>query len=228
MAVRGPLFKLSPARRRLRRVARRSAWVVGVALLIAAGMVADRAGLFGRRALPDLPKYDGRSFRVAGVIDGDTFDVDCPDAVARDAGHPGAVTRIRLLGVDTPETIRPDAPVDHYGPQAAEYVRGLLDGRTVTLHLDPLRTRDRYDRLLAYVALPDGTDLNRRIVATGHGYADPRFRNPRQREFRRAQREAMKARRGLWAEITDADLPYYYRGQLSLPAPAAPTTRRSR
>ena len=76
------------------------------------------------------------------------------------------------------------------------------------------------------MTLPDGTDLSRAIIATGHGYADPRFDHPRRREFKSAQREARTARRGLWREATDADLPYYYRGKLKLPA--APVTSRPR
>ena len=64
----------------------------------------------------------------------------------------------------------------------------------------------------------------RLAIATGHGYADPRFDHPHKREFRSAQRQAMQSRHGLWRE--DPDLPYYYRGKLKLPA--APATSRPR
>ena len=58
------------------------------------------------------------------------------------------------------------------------------------------------------------------IVATGHGYADPRYPNPRKRALERAQRTAMKARRGLWKDVKPADLPHYFRDgahRLTLP-----------
>ena len=55
------------------------------------------------------------------------------------------------------------------------------------------------------------------IVATGHGYADPRFQHPRAARFARAQSRARRDRIGLWQAVTDADLPHYYRGKLKLP-----------
>ena len=184
----------------------------------AAGLVllaaADRAGLFGRAPLPDAGRYHRRSFRVVRVVDGDTLDVDAPDGRYRS-------TRVRLLGVDTPETVKPNTPVQHFGPEAKAFLAAAVSGRTVTLVLDPLRTRDIYGRLLAYVVLADGTNLNEKIVAEGYGYADPRFRHPLQREFKRAQKRAMLARRGLWKTVTDEDLPRYYRGRLKLPPAGA-------
>ncbi len=206
----GHLFKLSRRRRRLRYLTRRAGAAAVIAAVVALLVVADRAGMFGRREVPDERKYHGRSFRVVRVIDGDTLDVDCADG-----RH--ATTRIRLLGVDTPETVKPDTPVEHYGPEATRFVREAAMGKTVTLRLDRLRVRDRYRRLLAYAILPDGENLNLRIVATGHGYADPRFRHPLQGDFRRAQRQAMKEGEGLWRDATDADLPFYYKGRLKLP-----------
>jgi len=115
------------------------------------------------------------------------------------------------------ETVKPDSPVEYFGPEATAFVRRSVGGKTVSLQLDPMRTRDKYGRLLAYVILPDGRNLNLDIVATGHGYADPRFDNPLKRDVARAQREARKAVRGLWAEVKASDLPRYYRGKIKLP-----------
>ena len=181
-----------------------------IAAAIAAVILADRAGFFGQAPRGDWEKYHDRQFNVARIIDGDTLDVDCPDGRY-------SRTRIRLLGVDTPETVKPDTPVQHYGRQSTEYTKSAAMGKVVMLKLDRTRTRDTYNRLLAYVILPDGLNLNERIIATGHGYADPRFRHPLRRRFKQAQVEAMKTRRGLWAEAADADLPYYYRGKLKIP-----------
>ena len=208
---------LSARQRRLRHLARRGIWTAAVVVVVAAMVLADWAGFFGRATRSDWEKYHGQQFKVVRVVDGDTLDVDCPDRRFRR-------TRIRLWGVDTPETVKPDTPVEHFGPEADRFTRAAALGKTVTLKLYRLRTRGIHKRLLAYVILPNGTNLSQAIIATGHGYADPRYDHPHKREFRSAQREARKARRGLWREATDGDLPYYYRGKLK--RPAAPATSR--
>ncbi len=179
--------------------------------VLAALVAADRWGLFGRAPRPDMETYHLQSFTVVGVSDGDTLDVDCPDGRY-------AHTRVRLWGVDTPETVKPDTPVQHFGPQATQFTRDATLGQVVSLELDSRQTRDKYDRLLAYVFLPDGRMLNRRLVEEGYGYADPRFEHRAKDEFARLQRQAMRQRRGLWKSVRNEDLPYYYRDTLKLPA----------
>jgi endonuclease YncB( thermonuclease family) len=201
---------LAPARRRLNYLFRRVLAVAVAGAVVAALGLADRAGLFGLAARRDWDKYNDRQFAVVYVVDGDTLDVDCPDGRFR---H----TRVRLLGVDTPETKKPDTLPQRFGPEAAEFTRATAMGQTVALKLDRQRTRDKYGRLLAYVILPDGRNLDLEIVSLGYGYADPRFRHPMERQFHRAQAESMKHLRGLWKGIRDEDLPDYYRGQLKLP-----------
>ncbi len=207
--------RLSARQRRWRYFVRRAVLVVAIAAVLASAAWADRAGLFGRAPRTDWLTYHNRRFKVVRVIDGDTLDVDHPDGKYR-------TTRIRLWGVDTPETVKPNTPIQHFGPEATRYVRQAADGETVTLRLYRPRTRGAYGRLLAYVILPGGVDLGEGIIATGHGYADPRpqFRHPLLRRYRQAQRSAMRGRLGLWKDVTDADLPHYYRGKLKLPAPA--------
>lgn len=190
--------------------ARQFFFLVGAAAVVAGLILADREGFFGQAPSSDWDKYHARQFTVARIIDGDTLDIDCPDGRYYR-------TRIRLLGVDTPETVKPNTPVQHFGPEAGRFTKSAAMGRTVTLKLDRAKTRDTYNRLLAYVILPDGLNLNERIIATGCGYADPRFRHPLMREFKQTQAEAMKARMGLWEKASDADLPYYYRGKLRIP-----------
>lgn len=214
----------SPRRRHRRRLVRRIALAGAIAVAAAAGILADYAGLFGQASQPDAQRYHDRAFRVVRVIDGDTLDVDSPDVRL---GY--ATTRVRLLGVDAPETVKPGSPVEHFGPEASAYLRALAEGRQVVLQLDRARTRDIYDRLLAYVIAPDGDNLNERIIATGHGYADPRFHHPLLRRFQQAQTQARKARRGLWEDATNEDLPRYYRDKLPLPSAASvPATVRRR
>ena len=208
--------RLSARQRRWRYFVRRAAWVVAIAGVLAGSAWADRAGMFGRAPRGDWETYHDRQFKVVRVIDGDTIDVDHPDGRY-------STTRIRLWGVDTPETVKRDTPVQHFGPEATKFARRAVLGKTVTLKLYRLRPRGSYGRLLAYVIGPDGKSLNEAIISTGHGYADPRpqFPHPHQREYRRLQAKAMKAGLGLWKDVTDADLPYYYRGKLKLPAAAA-------
>jgi len=204
---RDKFIPMSRSRRRLRRLGRKALWAAGVVACVGLLALADRAGLFGRS---DWHAHEGRTFTVVKVVDGDTLDVDRPDGRY---DH----TRVRLLGVDTPESVDPRKPVEHFGPEAAAFVRDAVAGKPVTLRVDAARTRDRYGRLLAYVIGPDGTNLNERIVATGHGYADPRYRNPLKALLRRAQDHAAKARLGLWEAVRREDLPYYYRKTLPLP-----------
>jgi micrococcal nuclease len=82
--------------------------------------------------------------RVTHVVDGDTIDVRMPD---------GSDEAVRYIGIDTPETVKPDTPVQCGGPEAHAVNERLVGGRTVTLRFDA-EGRDVYDRLLAYVYLP--------------------------------------------------------------------------
>jgi micrococcal nuclease len=205
-----PPRKMSGHRRRLRYVRGKVVWVGGLAIVVAALVLADRAGLFGTRPPGDVAKYHNTTTCVARVIDGDTIDVDVPDG-----RYPH--TRIRLLGVDTPETLKPDTPPQHFGKEAAEFTKNACLGKEVRLELDSHRTRDNYARLLAYVHLPDGQMLNRIVLTEGYAYADPRFDHPLKREFRPLQREARRTRTGLWDTVRRSDLPYYYR-DLKLPS----------
>ncbi len=176
-------------------------------LLFAVVAAADRGGLFGRRGGDDIGTYHRKSFTVVGVVDGDTLDVNCPD---RRRHKP--TTRVRLLGVDTPETKRPDTPVQHFGPEASAFTARMTERESITLLLAPNgRTRGNYGRLLAYVTLPDGRMLNRILVSEGYAYADPRFDHPHSNDFAGDMQAARRDRRGLWAEVKDSQLPAYLR-----------------
>lgn len=201
--------KMSDRKRLLRYVRRKATWMAALAVLAGLVVLADRTGMLGARPEGDFEKYHGKLFRVVQVIDGDTFDV-----AVRDGKWPN--TRIRLWGVDTPETTRPDTPPQHFGPEASSFTKRLCAKKIMRLELLESDTRGLHGRLLAYAYLPDGRMLNRLLVAEGYAYADPRFDHPRQREFRSLQRQAKDARKGLWREAARGDLPYYYR-DLALP-----------
>src|SRR5262245_13373978 len=103
------------------------------------------------------PNEPGRAV-VVGTVDGDTLDVDVGG---------GRVERVRLLGIDTPETVDPDRPVECGGPEASALLASLLPpGTAVRLERDA-EPRDRYGRLLAYVFRDDGTFVNEAIAAAG-------------------------------------------------------------
>jgi len=187
-----------------------------VLLLIAAAavtaiVVADRSGVFGRRAIPDDARYDGQTAVAVHVVDGDTLDIDIPDG-----DRPR--TRIRLWGIDTPEIAQDDRPAAHFGPEAAALARQLVKGKPVRIQLEPQgRTRGTYHRLLAWVYLEDGRMLNALLVERGMAYADPRFPNSRSRELWRLQTAARKDRRGLWKTARAADVPKHVRRKLRPP-----------
>ena len=197
--------KLTGAQRRQRYAARRAGWVLAAAMLLLAVYAGDRVGLFGLAPKPvgeDYIRYNEKSFRVVHVVDGDTLDVDEPDG-----GKPA--TRIRLWGVDTPETKAPHKPIQHFGLEASAFTTRACEGKTVRLQLVRGKTRGKYHRLLAYVLLSDGTMLNSELIRQGYGYADPRFAHPHMTRFQDLQAKARQAHLGLWKDLKLTDLPYY-------------------
>jgi len=138
-----------------------------------------------------LPEPPGRPVPASAtrlcvrVVDGDTLELDGGE-------------RVRLIGVDTPETVDPRRPVQYFGKEASAFARRLAQGRSVRLEYDQ-ETSDRYGRTLAYVYLPDGTFLNAEIIRQGYGHAYTRFPFRYQAEFLALEREARAQGRGLWA-----------------------------
>jgi len=122
-------------------------------------------------------------YKVKRVIDGDTLLLN---------GE-----RVRLIGVDTPETKHPQKPVEYFGREAYLFTRQMVDGKEARLEFERQR-RDRYGRLLAYVYLLDGTFLNAEIIKQGYGFAYTRFPFKHMEEFRRYEREARENRKGMW------------------------------
>jgi len=123
------------------------------------------------------------------VIDGDTIIVEID----------GKQERVRLIGVDTPETVHPSKPVEYFGKEASEFTKRMVEGKKVRLEFD-WQKRDKYGRLLAYVYLPDGTFLNAEIIKQGYGFAYTRFPFKYLEEFRQYEREARENSRGLWGK----------------------------
>ncbi len=148
----------------------------------------------------DFEKYHGKTFTVVKVVDGDTIDIDVPDGSNN-------YTRIRLWGIDTPETKNPKTPVMYFGPEATESTKELALGKQVTVYLEEHRTRGYYGRLLAYVQLPDRRFLNEVLVAEGFAYADLRFKHSFSHKYEQLEASARRQKKGLWPKVTRDQLP---------------------
>jgi micrococcal nuclease len=133
---------------------------------------------------------------VLRVVDGDTVEVQVG----------GRKETVRLIGIDTPETVDPRSPVECFGAEASDRSKALLpEGTEVRLVAD-VEPRDRYDRLLAYVYRDDGTFVNLALVEDG--YASVLTYPPNVAhvdEFTAAAARARDEGRGLWAACGGPD-----------------------
>jgi micrococcal nuclease len=131
------------------------------------------------------------TYQVVKVVDGDTVDVNIN----------GNVERLRLIGIDTPETVDPRREVQCFGIEASNKAKELLMGKSVSLEEDASQgDRDKYKRLLRYVFLPDGTNFNLYMIKEGfaHEYTyDEVYKY--QLDFKQAEVEARNANKGLWS-----------------------------
>ncbi len=139
---------------------------------------------------------------VRNVIDGDTI-------VARVGGKDETV---RIIGMDSPETHKPDTPVECFGTEATAAAKRLMPkGAHVTLEADPTQaTRDRFGRLLAHVFLADGTLFAERMIRDGFAvhYVYDRVPSIYAERFAAAQQAAKAAGAGLWSPRTCGGNPH--------------------
>lgn len=131
-------------------------------------------------------------FKVVKVVDGDTINVEIN----------GQVTRLRLIGIDTPEVVDPRKPVQCFGREASAKAKELLSGQSVKLESDPSQGEfDKYGRTLRYVYLADGRSFNKLMIEDGYAHEytyDIPYKY--QAEYKQAQKNAEKNKRGLWAD----------------------------
>ena len=132
------------------------------------------------------------TYAVVKVIDGDTIEVRISEAN----------TKVRLIGIDTPETVDPRKPVQCFGKEASKRASDILLGKEVVLEDDKTQgDKDKYDRLLRYVFLSDGTNVNKSLIQEGYAHEytyDLPYKY--QIEFKQAQNDARDGNRGLWAD----------------------------
>ncbi|HVU75455.1 MAG TPA: thermonuclease family protein [Candidatus Paceibacterota bacterium] len=136
-------------------------------------------------------------YPVERVVDGDTLVV----------GINGSSTKIRLIGVDTPETVDPRKPVQCFGEAASAEAKKILSGQSVRIEYDLSQGMlDKYGRTLAYIYVPlnskpEGLLFNEYLIAEGYGH-EYTYNLPYkyQKEFKAAERAARDAKKGLWAD----------------------------
>lgn len=171
-----------------------------IAGLLLAGVTAllQQQGLLGK-ALQNAQQAQPGLYHVVEFVDGDTITVDMN----------GKPEKVRLIGVDTPETHDPRKAVQCFGVAAAAFTKQFIGSQNVRLENDPTNTnRDRYDRLLRYVYLPNNTLVNAEIIKQGYGFAYTGFPFTKADDFIRLQTEAREAKRGLWNDCSPAENQY--------------------
>ena len=161
------------------------------------GVIASFALLIGlaycsgsTQLLPPLKGVQAVLVKIAHVIDGDTVDIDIN----------GRTERVRLIGVNTPETKHPTKPIECFGPEASAYLTQLLPkGTTVRIERD-VEARDQYGRMLLYLYL-GSNDLFINLDLVARGYGTPMSIEPNtfhRNDFVRAAAQAEAANVGLW------------------------------
>jgi micrococcal nuclease len=131
-------------------------------------------------------------FQVLRVVDGDTIDI------AMD----GKRERVRLIGINTPESVDPRKSVECFGLEASARASELLEGRKIIFEPDGSQdTRDKYGRLLGYIKRDDGLFYNLEIIRDGYAYEYTyQSAYKYQKEFKEAEKFARENKRGLWAD----------------------------
>ena len=160
---------------------RRGYWLIAVIAALAAYRAVQHAS---EPAVPEA-LAEGEH-QVLRVVDGDTLLLT-------------SNARVRLIGVNTPETVRPDHPVEAWGPEASRFTQEFISRGPVRLTFDQER-KDRFNRFLAYVWVDDRL-LNEELVRAGLARAELQFHysSSMKKRFREAQQAAQRERVGLWS-----------------------------
>jgi len=131
-------------------------------------------------------------YEVVKVVDGDTLSVSID----------GKTQTLRLIGIDTPETVHPSKPVECFGIEASNKAKEVLNYQSVRIEKDATQgDYDKYNRLLAYVFLKDGTNFNQMMIEEGYAY-EYTYNSvyKYQSEFKQVEEQARTLKKGLWAD----------------------------
>ncbi len=159
--------------------------IIGLLLFFVAALVSIR------ETQNNQPKD---TFSVKKVIDGDTIEIE----------RYGKAEKVRMIGIDTPETLDPRKPVQCFGKEASDKSKDLLSGGRVRLEFDPIvGEKDKYNRLLAYV-WSNNELVNLKLIKEGYAneytYRSQSYKY--QNEFKNAQTVAKESSIGLWSPQT--------------------------
>lgn len=164
-----------------------------VMLFLAIGVISEFSNKPDTKGIDVSSNLEG-TYVVTEVVDGDTIKVQSSTEVYT----------VRLIGINTPETKDPRKDVECFGKEASDRLTALLDGQTVQLVSDESQLdTDRYDRLLRYVILEDGTNVNYQMIREGFAY-EYTYSEPYkyQSDFKDAQAYAKENKLGLWSDTT--------------------------
>ena len=131
-------------------------------------------------------------FTVVRVIDGDTIVVKINNTEET----------VRIIGIDTPETVDPRKPVQCFGTEASAKLKNIIAGKKVTLIKNPAEERDKYNRLLRYVELT-GLDIGAEMIEQGYAHSYRTYAHPRLQEYNNLETAARNAKRGLWTKCEE-------------------------
>ncbi len=141
-----------------------------------------------------IPEIEpNKQYEVIKVVDGDTFNVKVD----------GYTVKVRMIGVDTPETVDPRKVVQCFGKEASNASKQLLSKRTVRLETDPTQGKsDKYGRLLAYAYNDEDIFVNSYLIEKGYAH-EYTYNIPYkyQKEFKDLEKQAKEGRFGLWGDL---------------------------
>ena len=146
--------------------------------------------IFDQSKLPE--EIELENYQVIKVIDGDTVSININ----------GEKETLRLIGVDTPETVHPNKPVECFGIEASNYAKDLLSNKIISVEYDQSQGEvDKYGRSLVYIFLPDGRNFNKIMIEEGYAYEYTYGEAYKyQKEFKESQTYAKENKLGLWAD----------------------------
>ncbi|KKM95347.1 hypothetical protein LCGC14_1189200 [marine sediment metagenome] len=192
-------------------------WIVKLALIVisflsGAGIIGAAWGIGSQAVLQvlehqteNLENFHNFTASVSSVVDGDTIKVYID-------GQLDTEETLRLIGVDTPETVHPALPVQFFGPEATAFTKLMCENKKVRLFLPKAGDmRGRYGRLLVYVELENKQILNEQIIVQGFGYSYTKYPHEKTKLYNELERQARNAKRGLWASVKFEDLPEWLR-----------------
>lgn len=142
-------------------------------------------------------KRPEETYEVVKVVDGDTLTLNMGNKTET----------LRLIGMDTPETVDPRKPVQCFAKEASNKAKEMLMGKRVRIEADPSQgERDKYNRLLRYIFLEDGTFYNRLMIEEGYAH-EYTYNTPYkyQSEFKEAETKAREGKKGFWGDACDGN-----------------------